>query len=83
MARFYFHLRRGPRVQPDTDGAELPDVAAVEYEAREAALGLIADDVLEGRKPALDRTFDVMDESGRVVLRFPFRHALNDNPSFF
>lgn len=33
MAIFYFHLRVGPRVELDTDGTELPDIAAAKRHA--------------------------------------------------
>jgi hypothetical protein len=69
MPRFYLHLRRGPDREKDQDGAEFPDLPAARIEALRLARELRASG-LPGIAAGL--SFEIADESGRVLLRVPF-----------
>ena len=77
MPRFFFHVRDGKDL-PDTEGTELPNLAAVRAEALKASGEMLRDskggaDFWSGH----DWTMNVHDEAGRPVLTLRFAGALH------
>ncbi|NLS07165.1 hypothetical protein HGP14_34760 [Rhizobium sp. P32RR-XVIII] len=77
MARYYFHIRTGDQLVEDDEGVELPNVAAVQQEARNAAREMIAELVMGGEQIAAQR-FEIVDESGDIVAVLPFGFMVLD-----
>lgn len=75
MARYHFHLWDGKASIPDTEGAELVDVAAIEARALLVARDLLAEEVRLGRLP-LGMRLDVEDARRRVVFKLDFKDAV-------
>jgi hypothetical protein len=65
MPTFYFDVCEDGVVAIDEDGVELPDLAAAEREAGDAASTIAHDKFAEGGQTIV---VDVRDESGRRVL---------------
>ena len=77
MPRFFFHVRDGQDL-PDTEGTELPNLAAVRTEALKASGEMLRDN--KGRAEfwsGHDWTMNVHDEAGRPVLTLRFAGALH------
>ena len=73
--RYFFHINAPDHAIQDHEGSELPNWEAVRHEAVESARFLLANGVRRGRAP--DTTaFQIADETGAIVLRFPFRDAI-------
>ncbi len=72
MPRFYLHLRYRDRLFRDEEGDHLPDVAAARAHAQGAALDLIRTTRSDTIRDWFDCTFEVADESGKIVLVLPF-----------
>jgi hypothetical protein len=75
MPRFFFHIRAAGEIAEDTDGAELPDIAAANDEAVLAARELLADmlrrgEVVDGQE------FVICDELGHEIATVPFRSVI-------
>ena len=66
MPLFYFDVREGPKLTPDEDGLEFPDLDAAEREAATAAAEMGRD--LLPRGDARDITVEVRNEYGQQVL---------------
>ncbi len=66
MQRFYFHVRRGDEIAPDTDGEALPDVSAARNEALKVAREMLAEAIKYDACPP--EYIEVADDSGRTVL---------------
>ena len=64
MATFYFHLRVGPRVELDTDGTELPDIAAAKRHAILTAPDRVRGRVRRSDDPSAWR-IEIADEAGQ------------------
>lgn len=73
MPRYFFHLI-DDIVTRDEDGVELLDITAAHAKALQAARGLAAAQVLEG-KVSLHHRIEVADVEGRPVLTLPFKDA--------
>ncbi len=66
MGIYYFHIRDGLGIVEDPDGIELPDMAALLSEVIRSATEL-SNDVITHRR----MRFEIVDESGRIVLVTP------------
>jgi hypothetical protein len=66
MGNFYFHLRYGDELVTDTEGANLPDIAAARQEALESAREILADAIRSGRQN-IPEAVVVADESGLII----------------
>jgi len=75
MPRYFFHVYDGRETISDTFGLELPDEAALCAKVVEGARNRMAEAISKGEDVRRSR-FDVTDESGRRVLRFPFLAAI-------
>ena len=75
MPRFYFHLRNDLSVD-DSEGMELPDVAAARRLAEKYALDMSAASVLEHAKINLRHRIEVADAKGETVLVVEFGDVL-------
>ena len=75
MPRYFFHIYDGKETITDTFGLELPDEAAIGKTAVEGARSLMAEAIRNGEDIRHSR-FDVTDEAGCCVLRFPFSAAI-------
>ena len=77
MPRFFFHVRDGKDL-PDTEGTELPNLAAVRTEALKASGEMLRDS--KGRAEFWsgdDWTMNVTDETGQPVLTLRFSGTLH------
>jgi hypothetical protein len=71
MARYFLHLTEGTQVSADTEGIQLPDLAAMEKVAFCSARDLIAEAVRMGEHNYQGH-LDVDDEHGDRVLTLRF-----------
>lgn len=77
MPRYYLHLHDGERLIEDLDGDMFPDLDSARLEALASARDLLAELVKAGK--AIDgRRFDIVDDTGRVLMTIPLRDALVD-----
>jgi hypothetical protein len=76
MPRYFFHIRDGDHVTRDDEGEELPDLKAVEREARLSARDILAE-CLAGHKQPNDRKIEVTNDIGVVVYTISVRDFLN------
>jgi hypothetical protein len=76
--RYFMNIRYRGRIVPDHEGDELP----VEEAVRDHALATARDLVFGARMDAIrswfDCSFEVTDQSGRVVLVMPFAAVLGE-----
>ncbi len=77
MPHYYFHTRIGDDLVPDPDGVTLRDPD----QAWQLAQRTIRDLIARGAPQAqlLTAAIEVVDESGDIVLEFPFSEALLDD----
>jgi hypothetical protein len=76
MARFYFHMRTGDRIERDTEGAELPNLEAARTEALLSAREILADAIKAPRQPKLMDCFVIADEKGRELATVSLKEAM-------
>jgi hypothetical protein len=76
MPRYYFHVCGGDKVIEDLEGIDLPNIAAVQEEALQAAREIVAELVIQGDR-INERRFLVVDENGDTVLIMPFTSAIS------
>ena len=74
MARYFFHYQYADeKLLEDRVGIELPDLEAVEEEARSVAIEILSEELLEeGASLTEPRCLEIEDEDGAVVLYVPF-----------
>ena len=78
MPRYYFHVSLEGTLLRDPEGRQLPDADAAREQARMAALDLMQTDF--GQPVNWARChFEVIDETGEIVLEFPFAEAIEMN----
>ena len=76
MPRYFFNiLSPGTAALRDDLGVVLKDIEEVRIEAVKGARGIMAED-LRGGRPVDHQRFEVVDESGLIVLTLPFRDVL-------
>ena len=75
MARFYFHVRIGDRIDLDQDGTEAESVMHAHREAVSAARDMLRDKLLQGELP-LSAQFEIADAAGRRVDTVKFSEAV-------
>ena len=75
-ARYFMNLRYRDHLYEDEEGDELLDSAAVRAHAIETARDLIATGRLTTIRNWYDCTFEVVDETGRMVLEVPFSDTI-------
>jgi len=71
MPVYFFNQRFDKSVGIDTAGIDLPDLKAVRRHAVEMAREIMADEVLGG-EVVLDRSIEVTNAAGKVVMLLPF-----------
>lgn len=71
MPTYFFNQRFDRSVGIDAAGIDLPDLKAVRRHAIEMAREIMADEVLVG-EVVLDRSIEVVDAAGKIVLVLPF-----------
>ena len=76
MPRFHFHICHEVAgiIDKDEEGMVLPDIAAAETEALEAATELVIEKIKTGQR--IDFRFEVTDTEGNLVFVLPFREAV-------
>ncbi len=78
MPRYFFNTRLGADLVTDPEGKPLRDPDQAWETARAIILELLRS---EGTQPALlNAVLEVTDETGEIVLEFPFSEALLDSP---
>jgi hypothetical protein len=75
MGRYYFNVRSSDELLEDDEGQSFPSVDEALAYAIRAAREIMSGRVAAGKQPN-HRTFEIMDEDGRLVLSFPFLDAL-------
>jgi hypothetical protein len=75
MPRFHMHIRHADELIEDGEGEEFPSLVEARTEAVKAARELMAAQIASGKKPK-HSSFEIADESGRVVLVMPFEEAI-------
>jgi hypothetical protein len=79
MPRYFLHLQYPASEDGfarDEEGDELPDIGALRQHVVETARDLMVSARLKAIPDWLRCSFEVTDESGTVVLRFPFSDAI-------
>lgn len=72
MPRFHLTLNECGSVTPDTEGVELPNLAAARVAAVAAAREVMGAEVIEGRL-CMSCDIEIYDGAGRRLDRLPFR----------
>jgi hypothetical protein len=76
MPRFFFDYRDNQgHLERDVDGIAFPSLEAAYQDAVQAAAEMKADACCEGQNVA-GHSFEIRDESGRMLLVLPFAEAL-------
>ena len=75
MAHYYFHMRSPNDYIRDFEGMDLADMDEVREEAFESAKEILSDAIRAGRDVD-HQEYEVMDETGRIVLTYPLRDAI-------
>ena len=78
MRRFFFNVQQGNEYVEDTEGQEIADLEGVRSEALTAAREVVAEGALAG-KEWTSWSFNITDENGETVLRFPFSQAMQSD----
>ena len=76
MPRYFFHIRENDSFDEDIEGLDLPSVDDAHTEALKAAREMVAELVRHG-EPIDGMTFEVVDETGSLVHRLPFRSVID------
>jgi len=76
---YFFNVRQEDRLGIDEAGVDLPGLEAAHQHATELAREIMCDAVLEG-EVALDRSVEVTDEAGGIVLVLPFADVVEVKP---
>lgn len=79
VPRYFMNLRCRGRLFADKEGDALPDAAAARAYAWETARDLISNGRLDSIRNWYDCTFEIMDETGRLVLAVPFAETVVEN----
>ena len=66
MPRYFFNVRQGASVVPDSEGSELSDLATAEFEARLTARDLALEYIKAGC-PVDGREIEILDERGTLI----------------
>lgn len=73
--RYFFHLRIDRELHVDDVGVELTDLDSAYLEAFQAAQDMWGE-LLADRCDPLERSFEIVDSDGRLLLIVPFREVL-------
>lgn len=76
MPAYYFHVRDNGILIRDPDGLDLPDFDAVRAECKRLILSVLREEQISEEFSA-NREFEVVDDTGRIVLLVPFQLALS------
>ncbi len=79
MPRFYFHTEIGDDRVTDPDGVELPDADAAWERARATVRAVMARDMASQAR-LMTACLVVTDQTGEIVLEFPFSEAITLPP---
>ena len=77
--RYFMNMRYRGRLIPDYEGDELPNEDAVRGHALATASDLIFRTRMDTIRSWFDCSFEVTDESGRVVLAMPFDEVIPES----
>ena len=72
MPRYYLRIRKGHDVDLDPDGDDFPDLGAAQAEARR----VIRELCLDWSEARIGMVIEIVDETGRTVLRVPFANVI-------
>ena len=76
MPHLFLHLHHGRERVEDLEGADFDSLEAAREEAVAAAREIMSDRVRSGQSPN-DSQFEIADESGKILLMFPFHDAIS------
>ena len=79
VPRYFMNLRCRGHLFADEERDALPDAAAARAYAWETARDLISNGRLDSIRNWYDCTFEIMDETGRLVLAVPFAETVVEN----
>ncbi len=75
VTRYFFHIRDGDQFIEDSEGVEMKDATAAHDEASKAAREMLVEKLLAG--DLIDgQVFEIVDDTGRLVERLPFKSVL-------
>ena len=77
MPLLYLHIHDGKELIRDEQGASFHDVEEARREAVLAAREIAFEAVLTGRRMWRNCAFEITDRDGKVLLRLPFKDALD------
>ena len=72
MPRYYFHYRTDDELIRDTDGSELPDLAAAEHNAAELGKAIVDRAASTGGDMRVPRSIEITDDRGEELLYVVF-----------
>jgi len=75
MARYFLHINNGGGYSEDTEGQELPDLAAARMAAIEGVRSLLSEEARQGQLD-LSGTIEIADADGNILLSVPFSDAV-------
>ena len=78
MVRYFFHIRDGERLIEDEEGVDVPEMPDTAAQLTKAAMEVISEEEWSAERTA-DRSFEVTDAVGRVILVIPFG-TLRESP---
>src|SRR4051812_20049181 len=79
VVRYFMNLRYRGRLFADEEGDELAHAHAVQKHALDTAQDLITHARMDSIRNWFDCSFEVTNESGRVVLVMPFSETIDEN----
>ena len=78
MPRFHMNIRKGDELLEDWEGQVFPSLSEARTEAVRSARELMAARMAAGKMPDGHTKFEIVDESGKIVLVMPFEEAIEE-----
>lgn len=75
MPKYYFHIRDGEELVQDDEGIDLPNLAAAQEEAVQAARDMLVE-LLRNDLPVNGQKFEICDADGNILAVVAFRQVL-------
>jgi hypothetical protein len=77
MQLYFLNIRDGSDLTSDPEGSSLPTIEAARNLAIECARQMMGEAVRHGSRIGLERTFEIQNDAGKLLLTVPFRDAIN------
>ena len=79
MPVYFLSVRDHGQLFRDPDGSSLPDLSVARTEAIVSARELMAESIATVGSIGIDRSVEISDAGGAILLVVPFREAVSDN----